>query len=99
MQSSPSRCHALQKGGEVVRATICLMGALLSFGVMLALGFFALVYLRGGAGIELLAFSVSPPGALVGMLHVLGLLFAAAICFCVGVALFAYALVPPEPKE
>ena len=83
---------------QILRGTILFSGALLSFVLMLGFSFLALIYLRSGAGIELFALTTSAPGVLVGALHLVGLLFGAAICFCMGVGLLAYALVPPDRK-
>jgi hypothetical protein len=58
----------------------------------LVLGSFVLQYIAAGAGLH---FSVSSGTLLVGLVHVVGFVSAASLCFMIGVGLCAHGLVPP----
>jgi hypothetical protein len=65
----------------------------------LVLGSFVLQYIAQGAGLPVFAFVVSSGTALVGLVHVVGLVSAAIVCFMIGVGLCAHGLVPPPPAQ
>jgi hypothetical protein len=69
----------------IVGGSLCLL-------LSLALLFLAIAYLTGGAGLQFIGV-FGLPSIIVGSVHLMGLLLAAGICFCLGVALLAHAVV------
>lgn len=65
----------------------------------LVLGAFLLKYVTQGAGLQFFLFPFSSGSVLFGLVHVVGLMIAIAICFAVGTGLCAHGLVPPVPNE
>jgi hypothetical protein len=80
---------------KVVRAAVFLVGGLLWFAFALIFVFFVVQYVSEGAGLQFFAISVSSSSVLLGLVHVLGFLAAAGLCFVVGIGLFAQGLVSP----
>ena len=71
----------------------CWIASALVFGSLL------LQYVTQGAGLQFLLFPLSSGSVLFGLVHVVGLMTAVALCFAVGTGLCAHGLVPPVPNE
>ena len=71
----------------------CWIAAALVFGSLL------FQYVTQGAGLQVILFPLSSGSVLFGLVHVVGLMTAIALCFAVGTGLFAHGLVPPVPEE
>ena len=68
----------------------------------LVLGLFVFRYLSGGAGLQVFGFffSVSSATVLMALVHLVGFIAAACLCFAIGVGLCVHGLVPaPEPEN
>ena len=74
------------------KATFLIAGACW---VLLALGFgiFLLEYIRQGAGLQCFGWMFSSGSVLIGLVHVVGFVIAAFLCFAIGAGLFARAFV------
>ena len=66
----------------------------------LAIGFFLFKYLAEGAALQLIGFfGLSSITILIGLVHVVGFVTAAYLCFVIGVGLCVHGLEPaPEPQ-
>jgi hypothetical protein len=65
------------------------------FWILFAVGFAVVLveYLAEGAGLQLLGWNIFAGTVLIGAIHVIGLVIASTICFCVGVSLCSHGLV------
>jgi hypothetical protein len=84
---------------KVFTAGIFVVGGLLWFAFALVFGFIALQYLGEGGRGGLTLFSISSGSVMLGMVHLLGLLFASGLCFVIGIGLCAHGVVPPVHKK
>jgi len=80
-----------------------LIGGLSGFGCAVGFALLLLNYITGGSGLqiiglprELLGDPTSPGSIVVGLVHVVGFAAASFLCFAVGTAFCAHALVPEE---
>lgn len=85
--------------GNVIRATVFMIGGLCCFAFALLFGLFVWQHLSGSAGLHFFALSVSSGGVLIGLIRVLGFSAGAGLCFVVGVGLCAHGLVPPVRQK
>jgi hypothetical protein len=68
----------------------------------LVIGLFLFTYLVGGAGLQVFGFlfGMSSTTVVIGLVHFVGFVAAACLCFVIGVGLCAHGLVPaPEPEK
>jgi len=70
-------------------------------GFALLIGLFLFQYLSGGAGLQVFGFffSVSPATVMMGLVHFVGFVAAAFLCFVIGVGLCIHGLVPAPKSE
>lgn len=82
-----------------MKRILCLVGGVCWF--LFALGFllFLIQYLVGGAGSQFFGPFFSSSSVVVGMVHVVGLIFAVLLCFAVGAGLCAHGLVGKEDNH
>ena len=71
----------------------CWIVAALVFGALL------FQYVTQGAGLQFILFPLSSGSVLFGLVHVVGLMTAIALCLAVGTGLCARGLVPPVTDE
>ena len=71
----------------------CWIVAALVFGALL------FQYVTQGAGLQFILFHLSSGSVLFGLVHVVGLMTAIALCLAVGTGLCARGLVPPVTDE
>ena len=74
-----------------VKKTIMIVAGFCWLGFALGLGWFLFQYLGGGAGLQVFGFQIGPsPGTVViGVIHFLGFVAGAVLCFVIGVGLCA----------
>jgi hypothetical protein len=92
---------------SVVKRTLIFAAGLCWIGAAAGIAMFAVAYLIGGAGLQLLGpfgFSVSTTSVGIGLVHFLGLSAGAFLCFVIGVGLSVHAIVPsptsnPHPND
>jgi hypothetical protein len=80
----------------VIKRTLILAAGLCWMVAALGIGAFAVEYLCGGAGLQVLGrlgLSVSGVGVGIGVVHFIGFCVGAFLCFVVGIGLCAYAVV------
>ena len=77
-----------------------LVGGICWFLFAAAFGFFLWQYVTEGAGFHLFRLAISGWSILIGLVHVIGLLLAAALCFAIGAVLCARGLAraPKDPS-
>jgi hypothetical protein len=84
---------------KLFRGTIFMVGGICWIVAALVIGSFVWQYIGQGAGLPVFAFVVSSGTVLVGLVHVVGFVTAAILCFMIGVGLCAHGLVPPPPPQ
>jgi hypothetical protein len=84
---------------KLLRGTTFMLAGTCWILAALVLGAFVLQYIAQGADLPVLAFVVSSGTVLVGLVHVVGFVSAAIVCFMIGVGLCAHGLVPPPPAQ
>ena len=83
-----------------IKSALMIIAGLCWLAGALGIGFFLFQYLGGGAGLQLFGFfDVSSTTVLLGLVHVVGLIAAACLCFVIGVGLCAYGLVPAPEQQ
>ena len=84
-----------------IKSTLLVVAGLCWLILALGIGFFLFQYLAEGAGLQVIGFfALSSITVLIGLVHVVGFVAAAYLCFVTGLGLFVHGLVPaPEPPE
>ena len=84
-----------------IKSTMMIMAGLCWIGFALFICFFLFQYLSGGAGLQVFGFffPVSSGTVLIGMVHFIGFVAAACLCFTIGVGLCAYGMVAGSGAE
>jgi hypothetical protein len=83
-----------------------LIGGLSGFGCAVGFALLLLSYVTGGSGLqmiglprELLGDTISSGSIVVGLVHVMGFAIASFLCFAVGAAFCAHAIVPESGEH
>jgi hypothetical protein len=77
-----------------VRGAMFMLGGICWIAAALVFGFFVVQYIAQGAGLQFWPLAISSGSVLIGLVHVIGFVSAAGLCFAVGVGLCAHGLVP-----
>lgn len=80
---------------KLVRGTLFLLGGISWIAAAFVFVLFLLQYVAQGAGFQFFALAVSSGSVLIGLLHAVGFVSAAVLCFVVGVGICAHGVVPP----
>ena len=83
------------------KSTMMVMAGLCWLAFALLIGIFLYQYLSGGAGLQVFGFffPVSSGTVLIGLVHFLGFVAAAVLCFTIGVGLCVHGIFPAPERE